>query len=66
MKTNPDDSAFPYSGLTKREYFASMMMQALCTATSNGTMGPRDDIYNAIRAIQISDALIDKLNTGKI
>jgi hypothetical protein len=65
MKTNPDDGAFGMSsedgfqlGLTKREYFAAMAMQAFASrADSSGT-------YKAFAedAVAQADALIKELN----
>jgi hypothetical protein len=56
------DNAFPdnkYSGLTKREYFAAMAMQAIITVS-----GRIDKDFNitAIDAVQSADSLIRELN----
>ncbi len=63
--TKANDPAFtgltsdgPTSGLTKREYFAAMAMQAL-THKSEFWTDMRDI---SEKAIQIADTLIEKLN----
>ena len=59
MKTNGNDFAFASireNGLTKREYFAAMAMQALAV---NIDRGIRD---TAFWAIKYADMLIEELN----
>lgn len=56
---NKDKQAFATkwkSGLTKREYFAAMAMQGLCS-TGNYSNG-QDMAYDAVRA---ADALLEEL-----
>ena len=70
MSYNPaegDQSAFPSTrdtqtwGLTKREYFAALMMQALI-ARFIGELGiPDADEKLAETAVVLADALIDEL-----
>ncbi len=68
MDTKPTDSAFPYSyhpegdtfaaGMTKREYFALMLMQGF-----NASNVEFEDIYQKARmAVAEADALIEVLN----
>lgn len=68
MDTKPTDSAFPFSyhpdgdsfaaGMTKREYFALMLMQGL-----NASNVEFEDIYQKARlAVAEADALIEVLN----
>lgn len=79
MKTNPDDPAFPNKdelgdgpeGLTKREYFAARVMQAIL---SQDTMGQAQlyksaieqkvsvDEFVSIISLGFTDALIAELN----
>ncbi len=64
---NPDDLAFPvvfdgrpYSGLTKREYFAAMAMQGILSIYVDV-----DDVHDgkvSLWSTQLADALIAKLN----
>lgn len=64
MKTRPNEPANPapegpngFKGLTKREHFAILMMQAMLTK------GGWDYYHNAANsAVQAADALIDQLN----
>jgi hypothetical protein len=64
MKTKPNDSAYPLQpegykpewGLTKREYFAAVAMQAL-VSRSNLSIG-----HIAKQSIVLADALIQELN----
>lgn len=56
-KTSPDDSAMPnqeHDGLTKREYFAVRIMQALLTNPNHGLVTEN--------AVKLSDSLIEALN----
>ncbi|MCS6960619.1 MAG: hypothetical protein RMK91_11290 [Pseudanabaenaceae cyanobacterium SKYGB_i_bin29] len=68
MDTKPTDSAFPFSyhpegdnfaqGMTKREFFALMLMQGL-----NASNLQFEDIYQKARqAVAEADALIEVLN----
>lgn len=67
MKINPNDPAFhlqiitkagPISmGLTKREYFAAMAMQARCLLPN-----PRLNSDYVREAVEMADALIAELN----
>lgn len=66
-KTTADDLAFPQhpnrffdSGLTKREYFAAMVMQGI---TANMKLG-EDSGYETIAewSVKQADALIEALN----
>lgn len=68
MNTNPESPVFPLVvdvidsqwGLTKREYFAAMMMQAML---SNPTVSVNESNSTLARAaIQKADALIEHLN----
>ena len=64
MKTNPDDNAFQEGGfgrtntLTKREYFAALILQGLLTSK------PRHG-SEAEAAVVYADELIQALNKGK-
>lgn len=71
MKTYPDDKAFwtpgpdEEHGLTKREFFAAMAMQGVCSATDqegNLTVFPKGA---AEFAVQAADELIELLNKTK-
>ena len=63
-----DDSAFPINdngepiadGLTKREYFAAMAMQGLCSF-GDGNSFIRDEMIPK-KAVELADALIAELN----
>lgn len=68
MDTKPTDSAFPFSyhpdgdsfaaGMTKREFFALMLMQGL-----NFSNFEFEDVYQKARlAVTEADALIEVLN----
>jgi hypothetical protein len=67
-KTEPNHAAFAYfnemnswkTGLTKREYFAAMVMQGVVTP------GIPKELYSrfAKDAVQLADALIKELNEG--
>lgn len=67
--TNPNDAAFAKSafyqtdtsekGLTKREYFATLMMQALLSRSSLSGFTPQQ---YAQGGLQYADALIEELN----
>lgn len=80
MKTNPDDCAYPIliddaskhqfiqSGLSKREYFATMAMQGLCVPCTPGRHNSNDLIeakHKATMAVRLADTLIDVLNEEK-
>jgi hypothetical protein len=66
VKTNPDEPIHPVvrpisslyhtTGLTKREYFAAMALQALVTKNNN------EYDYCVISAVKFADALIEELN----
>jgi hypothetical protein len=64
MKTNPDDNAFQEGSfgktntLTKREYFAAMVLQGLCSLERIITVDKSE------LAVEIADKLIDELNKG--
>ena len=66
MKENKDKSAFPYvpdwssheDGLTKREYFAAMAMQGLC---SHQDIGNKDATRIARLAVEQADELLKQL-----
>lgn len=68
MNTNPESPVFPLVvdvidsqwGLTKREYFAAMMMQAMLS-NSSVSVNESNSIL-ARSAIQKADALIEHLN----
>lgn len=53
----PVDGTVTYTGLTKREYFAAMAMQGLCT---NGTDNILVDYY-AAQSVMHADALLKAL-----
>ena len=60
-ETKPNDVITGFNGLTKREYFAAMAMQALITNRD------REDEYAdydevAMEAVEYADALIMHLN----
>lgn len=68
MTTKANDAAFPtdeYMGLTKREYFAGLAMQAIVSASgdSHGNIDYVEDIV-AANAVIMADELIKKLNLG--
>lgn len=74
MKTKPDETAFPIvynednhvkGGLTKREYFAAMAMQAIVSNSSvdfdeNATYCT--PAKRSQQAVKMADALIEQLN----
>ena len=55
---HPDYAAMP--GLTKREYFAGLVMQGLCADPSNHQLF-RSHRHAAKSAVQIADALLSEL-----
>ena len=57
-ETKPNDVITGFNGLTKREYFAGLAMQAMV-----GECG--DEKYIAGQACSIADALIEELNESK-
>ncbi len=64
MKTKPNESAFPvpqvlHLGLTKREYFAAIALQALLTHNNNYG-------YAVTSAVEYADDLIEELSKTKI
>jgi hypothetical protein len=67
MKTKPDATIYPFNltdghyGLTKREYFAAVAMQGLC---SYGIVTLNADMV-CKKAVALADRLIEKLNEGK-
>ena len=68
METKPNLPAFPQqetfddlSGLTKREYFAVMVMQGFI-ASYTGEQNHPDPDYAADEAVKYADALIEELN----
>ena len=73
MKTEADSTAFPcerhdgFPGLTKREYFAAMAMQAIITKSPFMAEPQTFDVYQktAIGALDYADALIAALNEVK-
>lgn len=60
---SPEDYDTGESGLTKREYFAAMAMQAFCSHPVMGEHAEPDEI--AATAVEQADALIDELNKEK-
>lgn len=75
MKIDPHDQAFPclespeyrpIAGLTKREYFAAFMMQALLTNPNTGDALTEEESNSPLRcaelAVEAADALITALN----
>lgn len=65
---NGDQRAFPADahthtdgGLTKREYFAAMAMQAYV----NNYYGEEDETMQAIRSVKMADALLAELDKPK-
>lgn len=66
MKTNPNDMAFPLidgsgaPGLTKREYFAAMALQGICSSYVD--INGWDARLAANDAINAAFFLIEKLN----
>lgn len=68
METKPNDlvtthpGARPnYPGLTKREYFASMAMQGICSNMDNPVL-QSSPMNVAAESVQFADALIKQLN----
>lgn len=65
LKTNPNDSIFmDGNGMTKREYFAAMILSGL--VSSSGGDGKLDASWDgkldASWAVELADILIKKLN----
>lgn len=58
---SPDQQIAVYPGITKREYFAALAMQAMVTRTSYA----KDPGATGF-AVIYADALIEALNSGKI
>jgi hypothetical protein len=65
---NGNKTAFPSDihrytdgGLTKREYFAAMAMQAYV----NNYYGEEDETMQAIRSVKMADALLAELDKPK-
>lgn len=48
-------------GLTKREFFAALMLQGIVTATAEAWTGSMNT--DATNAVNLADALIEALNT---
>jgi len=78
MNTKPNDCAYPADsqtqtegGLTKREYFAAMAMQGLCTnpilkdVIDKVKSAKEFDSYTANTAVSLADSLINALNETK-
>jgi hypothetical protein len=74
--TDGNDAAYPetrkkdnaYSaegGLTKREYFAALAMQGICSSETEGWPDLSEQGI-AARAVLLADALIDELNDSII
>lgn len=64
MSTNKDEPAFPdekNSGLTKREYFATIALQGLLSGRTVPISDSNIKDYVA-RSVKISDRLIEELN----
>ena len=77
--TNPNDNTYPNKsenrqigtseftgGLTKREYFAALAMEGMCSGDQ--TLGPAtesDILFVARRSVSMADALIAELNKEK-
>jgi hypothetical protein len=69
MKTNPNDKVHQESqmgdALTKREYFAALIMQGLVVpaiAGGHNTNNADESKGKAIMAVRLADALIAQLN----
>ncbi len=58
-QTNPNDSATVF-GLTKREYFASLAMQAILSSKIQ-----TDLVFVSNYSVEYADALIEALNKVK-
>lgn len=56
-----DEYGFNKTGLTKREYFAALALQGLLTKYSLNT--PSDQKVICQMAVELSDSLINELNT---
>jgi hypothetical protein len=60
---------FNKNGLTKREYFAAMAMQGICTpciAGSHNANNAQESQFKAEMAVRLADALIAELNKEKV
>lgn len=66
MKTDGNDNAFAATdmcdGLSKREYFASMIMQGMAHL---GISECGNEQWYAKRSVEMADALIEELNKAK-
>lgn len=75
MKTEPNDLAFPainpannegHPGLSKREYFASLVASGLATKIRcDGKSNPQLEMFLSSDAVRLADALIEELNKPK-
>ena len=59
-QTKPNDVITGFNGLTKREYFAAMAMQAMISIRDRNDPFADYDII-AVEAIEYADALINEL-----
>lgn len=75
--TNPNDQATPIRlneydtrfGLTKREYFAALVMQGLAVqaiAGGHNTNDTSESKSKSAMAVRLADALIEELNQEKV
>lgn len=71
MASNPNESAFPHpgiynehTGLTKREYFAAMALQGLCSGLRIGDSLDLLHIEFSETAIKMADELLKQLDAG--
>lgn len=61
LTTADQDQFTKFTGLTKREYFAAKMMQAMMG--NNEVLNAAEDLNEvALGAVKVADALIDALN----
>lgn len=62
---DPKEWNIPMAGLTKREYFAGLAMQGLCSTSVKGTFETIEDMYNSVatHSVKIADALLTQLET---
>ena len=63
-ETKANDVITGFNGLTKREYFAAMAMQAIISKMYDPD-GFADDDEIACNACDYADALIDELNASR-
>jgi hypothetical protein len=66
--TNPKDVDPAFSGLSKREYFAGLILAGLSVPTipgSHNTNFPDEAIHKVAMAVRLSDALIAELEKSK-